>query len=138
MTDGPLDRTDWHWSTRVSPAPAHTAEWWARAVFEDGPAPVRWFVLFGWVVVLRLRLGPRSADGYVLGWRIVEDTPERFVLGVESTMLVARLVITTGSSAAEHATYLRYCRRRARVIWPLIAPLHKIIIVSLLRRAARA
>jgi len=35
-----------------------TAEQWARAVFEGAPRPARWFMLAGWVVVLRLRLAP--------------------------------------------------------------------------------
>jgi len=138
VTDRILERADWHWAYDVASASGRPAEWWARAVFEDGPRALRWFVLFGWVVVLRLRLGPRNGDGYILGWRIESNEAGRTVLGTEAAVLAARLVITTGAERVTHATFLRYDRRRARVVWPLIAWLHKLIIGFLMRRAAKS
>jgi len=134
----PLDRIDWEWSTRVSTTSERSAEYYARAVFEDGPVLLRWFVLLGWIVVLRLRLGARRSADHVLGWRIESNEAERIVLGTESFMLTVRLIVTATGGSATHATYIRYDRGIARVVWPLIAWLHKIIIVFLLKRAARA
>ena len=137
MSEASLERVDWQWSYDVEAPTERSAEWWARAVFEDAPTALRWFVLLGWIAVLRLRLGPRTADGYILGWRIESNATDRFVLGVESAMLSARLVVTTTPVNAIHATLLRYDRRRARWTWPAIAWLHKLIIRYLMNRAAR-
>jgi len=61
---------------------AHSPEQWARAAFEEAPPAVRRFVLFGWVHVLRLRLGPRHSSTHVMGWKIVSDSTDRIVLDV--------------------------------------------------------
>lgn len=132
----PLDRIDFRWSFATTATDERSAERWARDVFEAAPAAFWWFVLFGWLVVLRLRLGPRDAVGYVAGWSVVSNAHERIVLGVGSTMLAARLVVSVNGGRVVHETFLRYDRRRARVIWPLIAPLHRSIITYLLKRAS--
>jgi hypothetical protein len=95
-----------------------SAEQWARAVQEGGPVLLRWFIVFGWIVALRLRLGPRSSPELVLGWKVLSTTPTAIVLGVESFMLSAHLVVCVQDSRVVHATFVRYKRWPARIIWP--------------------
>jgi hypothetical protein len=105
-------------------------------VFEDAPRLLRSFMVSGWIVGLGLRLGPRGSRSYVLGWSIVSNTPEVIVLGVGSFMITARLVVRVAESTVVHATFVRYERRPAKVIWPVAAVIHRRVIPFLLRNAA--
>jgi hypothetical protein len=133
-----LATTDFAYACRldVDTAPARSAEQWARAVFEDAPKALRWFIVSGWIVGLGLRLGSRRSRDYVLGWTIVSNTPDVIVLGVGSFMLTARLVVRVSESDVVHATFVRYDRRPAKLIWPIAAVMHRRIIPLLLRGAA--
>src|SRR5438132_5006213 len=46
-----------------------STEQWARAIWEDAPVALRWFIVAGWRFVLGLRLGARHSPDHVLGWR---------------------------------------------------------------------
>jgi hypothetical protein len=113
-----------------------SAEQWARAVFEGAPTSLRWFIVLGWRVGLGLRLGPRRSPSYVLGWKILSTRPDVIVLGVDSFLLRAQIVVRVQESRVLHATFVRYERRPARVVWAAAAPLHRLVIPFLLRGAA--
>jgi hypothetical protein len=113
-----------------------SAEVWARAVFEGAPRLLRWFIVSGWIAGLGLRLGPRRSRRYVLGWSVVSNTPEVIVLGVGSFMLTARLVVRVTESTVVHATFVRYERAPARIVWPVAAVIHRRVVPFLLGRAA--
>jgi hypothetical protein len=113
-----------------------SAEQWARAVFEGAPRLLRWFIVTGWIGGLGLRLGPRPSPSHVLGWMIVSTTPTTIVLGVESFVLSARLVVQVRDSQILHATLVRYTRRPARILWTAAAPIHRRLVPYLLGRAA--
>jgi len=117
-------------------ATAQSAEQWARGVFEGAPRLLRWFIVTGWIVGLGLRLAPRRSRSHVLGWNIVSNSPEVIVLGVESFMLTARVVVRVRESTVVHATFVRYERAPARIVWPIAAVVHRRVIPFLLRNAA--
>src|SRR2546429_5439044 len=56
----------------VAPDDNRSAEQWARAAWEGASAPMRWFIVAGWRLVLRLRLGPPHSADHILGGRILE------------------------------------------------------------------
>jgi hypothetical protein len=118
------------------PTDTRTAEQWARAVFEGAPRLVRWFIVAGWIGGLGLRLGPRPSPSHVLGWKVLSTTPTVAVLGVESFMLSAHLVVRVHESHVLHATFVRYDRPPARIVWAVAAPVHRRVIPFLLRHAA--
>jgi hypothetical protein len=99
-------------------------EQWARAVFEDAPTAIRYFVMFGWRIALGLRLGPRSSPDYVSGWRIRDTRPGRILLEVDSWLLAAHKEIRVGSGSVRVSTFVRYKRGLGRAIWTLVAPVH--------------
>jgi hypothetical protein len=113
-----------------------SAEAWARAVFEDAPTILRSFIVAGWIAGLGLRLGPRSSDEHVLGWKILSAKPEAIVLGVESFMLTAHLVVHVKDTRVVHATFVRFERWPSRIVWAVSAPIHRRVIPYLLGRAA--
>jgi hypothetical protein len=122
----------------VAPADARSAEEWLRAIMEEGPAPVRWFILAGWIVALRLRLAPRPSPGHVLGWKILSASPTEIVIGVEGATLSARQVVQVEDARAVHATIVHYDRPAARVLWAVAAPIHVRVIPYLMTHAASA
>jgi hypothetical protein len=120
----------------VPPGDGRSAEEWARAAFEGAPRALRWFMLTGWIAGLGLRLAPRSSPSHVLGWTVVSTTPSAIVLGVDSFVLTAQLVVRVHDGLVVHATLVRYDRRVARVVWAVAAPIHRRVIPYLLGHAA--
>ena len=121
---------------RAQPGDSRPAEQWARGVFEGAPRPLRWFIVTGWIVGLGLRLGPRPSASHVLGWKILSSTPTTIALGVDSFVLSAHLVVHVQDRRVVHATFVRYERRPARILWTAAAPIHRRVVPYLLRRAA--
>jgi hypothetical protein len=117
------------------PAVTRSAEEWLRAIMEEGPAPVRWFILAGWIAALRLRLGPRPSVDHVLGWRILSATSTEIVIGVEGATLSAHQVVQVQDAKAVHATIVHFDRPAARVLWAVAAPIHVRVIPYLMARA---
>jgi hypothetical protein len=99
-------------------------ERWARAVFEDTPTAMRWFVEFGWRFVLGLRLGPRSDSNLVSGWRVQATQSGVLILEAQSGLLTATKEIRIAHGTVCVSTFVRYNRRLGRVIWTLITPVH--------------
>ena len=121
----------------TSKADRRSAEGWARAVIEGAPRLLRWFVVTGWIVGLRLRLGPRRSTDLVAGWEIVSSTPTAVILAVGSFALSAHLVVQVEDSRIIHSTFVRYDRWPARFMWTVAAPIHRRVIPYLLEHAAR-
>jgi hypothetical protein len=49
----------------MSSAKPRSPAQWARAIFEDAPVAMRWFLLLGWRAGLGLRLGPVHSPAHV-------------------------------------------------------------------------
>lgn len=121
----------------VPDAADRTAQDWARTVFEKGPTALRPALIAGWRLGLRFDLGPRHSPTHVLGWRILEDAPERIVLTAPSPLVEATNSVLVEESTVTWATQLR-CRRTAgRLLWQAIAPVHERTLPHLLTHAAR-
>jgi hypothetical protein len=98
---------------------------------------LRLFVVVGWRIVLRLRLGPKNSEHHVAGWPIVLRTPETVVLGVESRALGhARLTFRTRPSSVTASSNVTFERRGGRAIWSVVGWLHRRILPYLLGHAA--
>ncbi len=113
-----------------------TPEQWARAVFEDAPRPVRWFLLNGFRYGLGLRLDPRPSPEHVLGWAIIDRSPNSLTTEARSWLLTSRLVFRTETTHVTQSTYVRYDRRIAAMIWPPVSILHRQVVPRILRHAA--
>lgn len=121
----PIDKTD-----------RRTAEQWLRAVFEDAPRPVRWFLLLGWRGVLGLRLGPRPSPDHILGWRIASREHDEVRLELHSALMKAQLTLRLSSSTAVWSTNVSYTQPLARSLWAAVGVIHRQIVPYLLGRAA--
>ena|SRR5579885_1680466 len=112
-------------------------EEWARSAWEGASAPLRWFMVIGWKFVLGLRLGPRSSTDHMLGWRIVERTPELTVCQLDSSFLHATNSFRRSDGRLVWSTFVFYDRPIARVIWPPVSLIHRLLVRVSLRRAHR-
>lgn len=123
------------------PVPAgdeRSSEEWARAVWEGAPAPLRWFMIVGWRFVLRLRLGPRHSQDHILGWRIVDSDADETVCRLGSRSLEACNVFRRAEGTFVWSTFVSYERPAARVIWPPVSLIHRLLVRVSLRRGAHA
>jgi hypothetical protein len=117
------------------PDDERSAEQWARAAWEGAPAPMRWFMLAGWRLVLGLRLGPRPSADHILGWRIVDRRQERTVCRLRSWFLDASNTFQTVDGRLVWSTFVTYERPIGRLIWPPVSLLHRPLVRIALRRA---
>src|SRR5437879_5670662 len=86
----------------IAPTPPRSAEAWARAVFEDAPPSMRWFIRTGWRFPLRFQLAAPGTPGHVLGCRIIHNEPAMFVIEQRSPLMTAHNTVLV-----EHA----------RIVW---------------------
>jgi Protein of unknown function (DUF2867) len=123
-------------AVRTEITDTRTPEEWSRAVFEDAPRPVRWFLLVGWRAALGFRLGPRPSPDHVLGWWIVTATPGAIRLELRSALMTGHLVLRLDHPHAVITTVVLYRHRAARALWATVAPIHRQVVPYLLRHAA--
>ncbi|HEY3959374.1 MAG TPA: hypothetical protein VGL68_02590 [Solirubrobacteraceae bacterium] len=114
-----------------------TPEQWARAVFEDAPRPVRWLLMSGFRYGLGLRFGPRPSSEHVLGWAIIDRSPDSLTVESRSWFLTSRLVFRIEATCLTQSTYVCYDRRIAAIIWPPVSLLHRQIVPRIVQHAAR-
>lgn len=132
-----FDRVDFQDAYSVQTRIERTPEQWMRAIVEGAP---RWF-RFAWPAVLGtlagLEFGPRDSSDHVLGWNVLEDRPDAFVLGLESSRgLVVRLITLVPDGQAVFATQLRLQTDYARRLWSVARPAHRYFAPYLLARAS--
>ncbi len=117
-------------------ADERTPEQWARAVFEEAPGPVRWFLLAGFRYGLNLRLAPRTSPAHIFGWAIIDRQPDSITIESRSWYLTSRLLFETEPAHVKLSTHVRYDRPIAKSLWPPVSILHRQILPRLLRHAA--
>jgi hypothetical protein len=123
----------------IAASDARTAEEFAREALENSPAALRRFIVLAHRFVLGLRLAPLEASGHVLGWRVVESTPDVARLEADSPLARAALVgRRIEPTRMRLTTFLSYRQPVvARMIWTAVGPAHRRIAPFLLERAAR-
>ena len=123
---------------RLSEPDHRTAEQWARCALEQAPWIVRRTVLVAHRYVLRFRLGPLSSPDHVLGWTVVRSRPDLVCLQADSALISGVIVGRRPHPTRTVLTTFVVYRRRwpARVIWALVAPIHRRVARSLPAHAA--
>lgn len=120
---------------RLTQPDGHTAEQWARAALEHAPPRIRGLIRFVHGRIARFSLSDRPDS--VLGWERVSSTRDAFHIATQGPGLRAEIVARrTSDTTATVTTFLFYRRRRTRLLWVVIGPLHRRIVPVLLKRAA--
>ncbi len=111
---------------------------WARAVFEDAPKLLRWFIRAGWRFPLGFQLGPSGSPAHVLGCRIIRADRTTIVLEQRSALMTAHNIVFVERTRIVWTTIVRYQHPLARPLWSVSAALHHRILPHLLTQAANA
>lgn len=109
-------------------------EQWARAGVDDAAGLAGQFV---WRVLLGLRLERRPSPDHVAGWKIVDRGDSWIVLEAASWFLTAQIVFQVGAGQVSVATFIRYDRPVAALVWPPLSVGHRQAMPGLLRHAAK-
>lgn len=135
-----FERVDYQDAFAIDNDLRQSPEQWMRAFLDGAPL---WFKL-PWAgiatVALGAQLGPirPGTPGYVVGWKVLDDGPEAFVIGLESRGgLHVRLVASTPPGRAIITTQIRLDTAYVRRLWPVVRRGHRFFIPYLLDRAAR-
>lgn len=118
-----------------------SAEEFARCALEQAPGGIRVSVRTVHRHVLRLRLGPRSSQEHVLGWRIAVSKPDVLQLEAVSPLLGRAVLIVRRPDPTRLSvtTYLFHTRQTVgRFVWTVVGPLHRLIAPYLLEHATTA
>ncbi|MGD1057483.1 MAG: hypothetical protein ABR992_08730 [Solirubrobacteraceae bacterium] len=119
----------------TGPSRDQTGEQWARAILEGAPIVLQRQLRRGWLA-LGLKLGSASSDEFVLGWKIVRNTPDYALLGCRSRFgLPAELLFEPQQDKLLFATFVQQQNPIVRAVWAVIATHHRRVVTYLLRRA---
>jgi hypothetical protein len=117
-----------------------SAEQWLRAVFEDAPRALRWFLIVGWTA-LTCRLRLRAAPSRVLGWQVEQATPDTALISVRAWVgLASYVAVAVDADEITLASFVHYAGPAAsvaRALWTGAIPLHERTLRYLLTSAAR-
>lgn len=120
--------------------PTRSAEQWARAMFEEAPLAMRWFLIVGWSAIT-CRISPRRSSARILGWQIESTSPQTTVIAVQAWVgLTSWLIFSIDEDFVTVASFVRFSgpvTPLARAVWAATVPLHERILPHLLTAARR-
>jgi hypothetical protein len=114
-----------------------SAEQWARATWEGAPTIVRWFMILGWRLVLGLQLARGRSPTNVLGWRVIDDSPDAVTLETRSALITGHNVVIVAETTVLWTTLVRYEQPIARPIWRLVEFVHRMVLPYTLNHAKK-
>lgn len=121
----------------VAPAEDATSaspERWARAAMEGTPALGRFLA---WRVVCGLRLEQRPSADYVAGWKIDGRGEDWIRTEARSWFMTAHIVFRVEPARVSFATFIRYDRAIAALIWGAASAIHRRVAPDFLGSAVR-
>lgn len=116
----------------TSAAAGRSPEQCARAGIEDAAGVGGQFV---WRGILRLRLERRP--DHVAGWKIADRGVDWILLEAASSFLTAQLAVRVSDGQISVATFIRYDRPIAALVWRPSSFFHRRAMPGLLRHTAR-
>ncbi|MEE3067018.1 MAG: DUF2867 domain-containing protein [Actinomycetota bacterium] len=115
---------------------ARTAEQMFRDALrnEPGGGAVLWIHRH----VLRFQLHPRPSPEHLIGWQIVQSEPDEVVLAARGPLMRGELTLRRQDGRRATLTTRVHYRRglAARMVWAVVAPLHRVVAPRLMQRAA--
>ncbi len=117
--------------------PKRGPEEWVRAGLDGVPRGVLLITPFVQRVFLGLRLKLRPAPDRLLGWQIVERGENWLRVEAGSWFLTGHVVMHADEETLSFASFIRYDRWLAKVVWPPVSLVHRQVALALVRGAVR-
>lgn len=89
-------------------------------------------------VFLGLRLQMRPSPDHPLGWKISDRGENWIRIEAASWFLTGHVVMHTDERRISFASFVRYDRRLAALVWPPISLIHRQVALAVVRSAIRA
>jgi hypothetical protein len=115
-------------ATNISP------ERWARAAIEEAPAAGRFLA---WRVLCGLRLERQHSPTYIAGWKIADRGDNWIKLEASSSLMTANMTFQVEEGLVSFATFIRYDRPIARLVWTPVSAIHRAVAPGFLHAAVR-
>src|SRR5262249_36480232 len=115
-------------------AAGSSPEQWARAGVEDAAGLAGQFV---WRALCGLPLERRISPGYIGGGKIGGRGDSWGRVGAASWFMTAHIVFEVDDEQLSVATFIRYDRPTAALIWPPLSAGHRLALPGLLRHTVR-
>ncbi len=122
----------------VSETPGRTPEQWVRLMLDGIPRGLLLAVPLIQRVALGLRLELRPSPDHMIGWKIAERGENHVRIEAASWFLTGHVVVHVADGQLSFATFVRYDRPPAALVWPPVSLIHRGVALALVRSAARA
>lgn len=117
-------------------ADRRTARAWVDAIL-DAAGPVALARIRAAQRAMGLRLVDPDPPNIALGWRVLDERPDRLVLGVEGRLYTPRVVFALRDGALLLTTAVTHHGRFGHLVWALGSPLHRLTARTLATAAER-
>ncbi len=121
----------------VDGAPAEP-EQLIRAALKGVPRGLLFCIPFVQRVFLGLRLKLRPSPDRLLGWKIADRSENWIRIEAASWFLTGHVVMHVDEGQLSFASFIRYDRWLAALVWPPISLIHRQVALALVRSAIRA
>lgn len=115
-----------------------TPQEWAEAALGGVPRALLLVVPAIQRAVLGLRLQLRPSPDHLLGWKIAERGENWIRIEAASWFMTGRVVMHGDDGQLSFASFIRYDRPLAAVVWPPVSLIHRQVALALVRSAVRA
>jgi hypothetical protein len=122
----------------VGGLPSRTPEEWISAGLTGVPRSLLFFVPLVQRVFLGLRLKLRTSPDRPLGWKIAARGENWMRIEAASWFLTCQVVMHDDEGQLSFATFIRYDRWLAAIVWPPVSLIHRQVALTLARSAVRA
>jgi hypothetical protein len=136
---GALEDTDYEdvVTSTMQEMPEMTPEQLVRATLKGLPRSLVLVVPAIQRMVLGLRLELRPSPDHVLGWKIAERAENWIRIEAASWFLTGHVVMHAEEDCLSFATFVRYDRRPAALVWPPVSLIHRQVALALVRSATK-
>jgi hypothetical protein len=121
----------------IDETPSGTPDELIRAALDGMPRGLLFVVPFVQRVVLGLRLKLRPSPDHLLGWEIVDRGENWMRIEAASWFLTGHVVMHVDEGRISFASFIRYDRRLAALVWPPVSLIHRQVALALVRSATR-
>jgi hypothetical protein len=112
--------------------------WMIQAALKGVPRGLLVLVPLVQRAVLGLRLQLRPSPDNLLGWKIAERSERWIRIEAASWFLTGHVVMHADEGQMYFASFIRYDRRLAALVWPPVSLIHRQVALALVRSAIRA